>query len=98
MALARRAHASLLGGVECPAIGPLKEVLEALAVDSEVADEEVVSQGEEPSDVVEVLCNKLAVDALARVEAMLLKTVRAKFVNERERMVASALHTIAEER
>ena len=98
MPLARRAHASLLAGVECPARGPLKEVLEALAGDCEASnDVEASSQGEETTDAVEALCNRLAVDALGRVEAILLKTVRAKFASEREGMVESVLQTVAEE-
>ena len=98
MPLARRAHASLLAGVECPSRGALKDVLEALAGDCEVAnDAEVASPCGEPSDAVEALCDRLAIDALNRVESMLLKTVRTRFASEKQRIVETALNVIAEE-
>ena len=98
MPLARRAHAALLGGADCPSKGPLKAVLQALAGVDEVASEaDTVSQGGEPTEAVEALCDKLAADALNRVESMLLTAVRARYAHERERMVESALRAVADE-
>ena len=98
MSLARKAHANLLGGAECPGRGPRKAVLQALAGVDEVASEaDTASQAEEPTEAVEALCDKLATDALSRVESMLLRAVRAKYASEKERMVEMALQTVAEE-
>ena len=96
MPIARKAHAALLAGADCPNKGPLKDVLQALAGD-DASDAETASQAEEPTEAVEALCDKLATVALNRVESMLLKAVRTKYINEKERMVESALQAIAEE-
>ena len=96
MPIARKAHAALLAGADCPNKGPLKDVLQALAGD-DGSDAETVSQAEEPTEAVEALCDKLATDALNRVESVLLKSVRAKYASEKERMVEMALQAVAEE-
>ena len=96
MPIARKAHAALLAGADCPNKGPLKDVLQALAGD-DASDAETASQAEEPAEAVEALCDKLGTDALNRVESMLLKAVRAKYINERERMAESALQASADE-
>ena len=97
MTLARKAHANLLAGAECPEKGPLKAVLQALAGD-DASEADVASQADdEPTEAVEALCNRLATDALSRVESMLIQAVRAKYVSEKDRMVEVALQTVAEE-
>ena len=50
-----------------------------------------------PVGAAEALCGRLATEALDRVEAMLLKAVRARYNSEKERMVEMALQTVAEE-
>ena len=98
MALARKAHANLLGGAECPSRGTLKAVLQALAGVDEVASEaDTASQADEPTEAVEALCDKLAADALSKVESMLVNAVRARYAHEKDRMVESALQAIADE-
>ena len=98
MALARKAHGNLLGGAECPSRGTRKAVLQALAgVDEVPSEADAASQADEPTEAVEALCDKLATDALSRVQTMLLTAVRAKYSSERERMVELALQTVAEE-
>ena len=97
-ALARKAHANLLGGAECPSRGTLKAVLQALAgVDDMPSEADTTSQGGEPTEAVEALCDKLAADALSKVESMLLNAVRARYAHEKDRMVESALQAIADE-
>ena len=98
MALARKAHANLLGGAECPSRGTLKAVLQALAGVDEVSSEaDTASQADEPTEAVEALCDKLAADALSKVESMLVNAVRARYAHEKDRMVESALQAIADE-
>ena len=98
MALARKAHANLLGGADCPSRGPLKVVLQALAGVDEVASQtNTASQADdEPAEAVEALCDKLAADALSRAQLVLLKAARANDNSERERMVELAPQTVAE--
>ena len=98
MALARKAHANLLGGAECPSRGTLKAVLQALAgVDEVPSEADTASQADEPTEAVEALCDKLAADALSKVESMLVNAVRARYAHEKDRMVESALQAIADE-
>ena len=96
MPLARKAHAALLGGAECPNRGPLKDVLQALAGD-DASEADTASQAEEPTEAVEALCDKLATEALSRVQSMLTSAVRTKYAIEKERMVEMALQAIADE-
>ena len=96
MALARKAHANLLAGADCPEKGPLKAVLQALAGD-DASEAETASQVDEGEGAAEALCGRLATEALDRVEAMLLKAVRVRYASEKERMVEMALQTVAEE-
>ena len=96
MSLARKAHANLLAGADCPEKGPLKAVLQALAGD-DASEADVASQADdEPTEAVEALYNRLATDALSGVESMLIQAVRAKYVSEKDRMVEMALQTVAE--
>jgi len=98
MALARKAHANLLGGAERPSRGTLKAVLQALAgVDEVPSEADTASQADEPTEAVEALCDKLAADALSKVESMLVNAVRARYAHEKDRMVESALQAIADE-
>ena len=98
MALARKAHANLLGGAECPSRGTLKAVLQALAgVDEVPSEADTASQADEPTEAVEALCDKLAADALSKVESMLVNAVRARYAHEKDRMVESALQALADE-
>ena len=96
MPLARKAHAALLGGAECPDRGPLKDVLQALAGD-DASEADTASQAEEPTEAVEALCDKLATEALGRVQSKLTSAVRTKYAIEKERMVEMALQAIADE-
>ena len=98
MALARKAHANLLGGAECPSRGTLKAVLQALAdVDEVPSEADTASRADEPTEAVEALCDKLAADALSKVESMLVNAVRARYAHEKDRMVESALQALADE-
>ena len=94
--LARKAHANLLAGAECPGKGPLRAVLQALAGD-DASEADTASQVDEGEGAAEALCGRLAAEALDRVEAMLLKAVRARRASEKDRMVEMALQTVAEE-
>jgi Tfp pilus assembly protein PilX len=96
MTLARKAHANLLAGADCPEKGPLKAVLQALAGD-DASEADTASQAEESTEAVEALCDKLAADALGRVQSMLLTAVRAKYSSEKDRMIEMALQAVAEE-
>jgi hypothetical protein len=96
MPLARKAHTNLLAGADCPEKGPLKAVLQALAGD-DASEADTASQVDEGEGAAEALCGRLATEALDRVEAMLLKAVRARYASEKERMVEMALQTVAEE-
>ena len=93
MPLARKAHAALLGGGECPDRGPLKDVLQALAGADDASEADTASQAEEPTEAVEALCDKLATEALSRVQSMLTSAVRTKYAIAKERMVETALQT-----
>jgi len=95
MPLARKAHAALLGGAECPNRGPLKDVLQALAGD-DASEADTASQAEEPTEAVEALCDKLATEALSRVQSVPTSAVRSKYAIEKERMVEMALQAIAD--
>ena len=97
MPLARKAHAALLGGAECPNRAPLKDVLQALAGADDASEADTASQAEEPTEAVEALCDKLATEALSRVQSVLTSAVRSKYANEKERMVEMALQAIAVE-
>ena len=98
MALARKAHANLLGGAECPSRGTLKAVLHALAgVDEVPSEADTTSHGAEPTEAVEALCDKLAADALNQVASMLVNAVRARYAHEKDRMLESALQALADE-
>ena len=96
MTLARKAHANLLAGADCPEKGPLKAVLQALAGD-DASEADTASQAEESTEAVEALCDKLAADALGRVQSLLLTAVRAKYSSEKDRMIEMAPQAIAEE-
>ena len=97
MPLARKAHANLLTGAECPGKGPLKAVLQTLAGDEEASEVDTASQVDESEGAVEALCGRLATEALDRVEAMLLRSMRARYASEKERLVEMALQTVASE-
>ena len=96
MTLARKAHANLLAGADCPQKGPLKAVLQALAGD-DASDAETASQVDEGEGAAEALCGRLATEALDRVEAMLLQAARVRYASEKDRMVQLALQTVAYE-
>ena len=96
MSLARKAHGNLLAGAECPGKGPLKAVLQALAGD-DASEADAASQVNEGEGAAEALCGRLATEAVDRVEAMLLKVVRARCASEKDSMVEVALQTVAEE-
>ena len=96
MTLARKAHANLLAGADCPGKGSLKAVLQALAGD-DASEADTASQAEESTEAVEALCDKLAADALGRVQSMLLAAVRVKYSSEKDRMIEMALQAVAEE-